>query len=396
MAYTVTIPTDYLQAVYNPINLEAVKTDYQVGQYFYCEVWVTPNKNMQVGTNPISGATMLVSLQKAGTVATKSATFDISNVLASVFTASNYQVPNVQQRIQKDETGYVQWFVRMGWIAYNTQNVAVKTEEFVSSGSNFAVRAAITGPDGAMDSYLNKYDYVNNSLSQYATLIPNGAKRSTSEHTFLSFFTPIIPGTTGRILLLEADLEFADGTSQTNFQVATHPLDTGGLYIINVKPDIFITHLKFNDIVSYQVRIKYYDDQTPLQLVFTEDRGFQIKKDIPNPITVTFMNSLGGWDAIYFRKDYDTATKAKSSLFKNTYAQKVYAADGSKTISYQSSYLSSSEYSWLEDLRYSIAIYVNNKYVRQADGDYKNDTSVGLFTYELVVNPDYDRNSIRF
>ena len=393
--YTVVAPQDFLQAANQPIILTANKSDYSIGQFFYCEVWVTGNKDMHLDSNSISGATQLTVFQKQGE-GNGSCSFDIGDTLNSVFNTTNYTAPNPQVRFQKDESSYVQWFVRMGWLYYNAQNVAVKKEEFVSSGNNFAVRAALDSLDSGMGGYCNPYDYSNDTRIQFATRIPYNTKRGVSEPTLLSLFTPIIASSTGRKLRFEADLSFADDTYEYNYLINNYALPTGGLYIMNVKPDVFSNHLKFSQLVSYTVRVAYFDDQAPGLLYFTQDQTFQIKRDIPNPKVVLFNNSLGSWDAIHFRKDFDTKGKPKTSTFRNTYGQRTYNVDLNKVITFQSQYLGIEEYAWLEDLRTACAIYVDNKYYRQLDGDYNSDTSVGLFTYELVVSPENDKNTVRF
>lgn len=377
--------------------VRVVKSDYQVGQLFYCDIWTITDKNMlNTGTPKTTGT--LLGTRTINGPGDGTATFDISSILSTVFTQDNYNTPPTLSPLQasKDESGYVGYFLKLGFITYNAQNQQTKTLEYESPEVLWAVRAALPlssqGNSGSMADYCYRHDH---EPVKFATNIPDGTKRNRSEDTLLPFFLPYLSGATGAFVTVEADLRFADGTLEIGVAVATTQVTSGGLFIANSYPGQFVASTNYNQLVSYAVRVKYFNDNLPGGTEITHDRSFKVSKDIPYPNRVLFMNRLGGWDSIQVRRDTDTTIKFKSSSFQNTFGQRNYYVDSTTTATYYSSYLTQPEFVWLKDLKTSPVIFLNGEYVLQQDGDFKLDTSVGLFNYELTIAPEFEENAIR-
>jgi hypothetical protein len=396
MSFIVKQMPEFIQAVYNPIKIAVYKDTYTIGELFYCDVWTITDKNMLSSGTPKATGTLLQTLAINGT-GDGNAVFDISSILSTVFKQDEYNMPPQLNPLQaqKNESGYVGYFFKVGTIKYNAHNQKVKTQEYELPEVQWAVRAALpkisaTGNSGNMNDYCYRYD---NEPISYATNIPDNTKRNRNEDTLLSFFLPFLSDATNARIEAQATLYFADTTS-VNTTITSTSITSGGLFIANIYPEQFTSQAKYNQLVSYQALVRYYDDATPEGLDITRGKNFKVSKEIPFPNKVLFMNRLGGWDSIQVRKDTDTTIKFKSSNFVNTFGSRNYSVTADTTTTYYSSYLTKPEFTWLIDLKMSPVIFLNNLYVLQQDGDFKLDSSVGLFNYELVVSPEYDENAI--
>jgi hypothetical protein len=399
MAFIIKQIPEFIQAVYNPIKVAVYKDNYTIGELFYCDIWTITDKNMLNSGTPKATGTLLQTLTINGT-GDGNAVFDISSILSTVFKQDEYNTPPTLNPLQsqKNESGYIGYFFKVGTIKYNAQNQKIKTQEYELAEVQWAVRAALpkvsnptnSGNSGNMIDYCYKY---NDTPISYATNIPDNTKRNRSEDTLLSFFLPFLPSATNARIEAQATLYFADNTSVATI-ISSTPMTSGGLFIANVYPAQFTAQPKYAQLVSYSANIKYYDDANPEGLEIVRGKNFKVSKEIPFPNKVLFMNRLGGWDSIQVRKDTDTTIKFKSSSFVNTFGSRNYSVSADTTTTYYSSYLTKSEFIWLIDLKMSPVIFLNNIYVLQQDGDFKLDTSIGLFNYELVVSPEYDENAI--
>lgn len=399
MSFIVKQIPEFIQAAYNPMKVAVYKSNYVIGELFYCDIWTITNKDMQNRVTPKITGSLLQTLTINGT-GDGNAFFDISSILTTVFKQDEYNTPPVLNPLlcQKNESGYVGYFFKLGTISYNAQNQQVKTQEYELPAVQWAVRAAPPristpvnqGNTGNMINYCYRHD---GTLVQYATNIPDKTKRNRSEDTLLSFFCPYKDGATGAILSIRADLVFADNTTDTSY-FATTNITTGGLYIANAYPGQFVAHPKYNQLIGYTATVLYQDDNDPTPVEVVYGRTLKVSKDIPFPNKVLFMNRLGGWDIIQVRKDADTSIKFKSSSFVNTFGSRNYSVAADTTTTYYSSYLTKPEFTWLIDLKMSPVIFLNGVYVLQQDGEFKLDSAAGLFNYELVVSPEYDENAI--
>lgn len=399
--FSVTQTPDFLQAVHNPMRVGVRKSDYKVGELFYIDVWTITDKNMRNASTPKTTGTLLGTRAINGP-GDGSATFDISSILSQVFQSDDYDTAPTLSPYQaaKSESGYVGYWFKLGYITYNAQNQQVKTQEYELPEVQWAVRAALPLAEsnanyfnsGRMADYCYRHDF---EPVQYATSIPDTTKRNRSEDTLLPFFCPYRDAASGATLTATAELYFADGTTQTGYTLNTTQMTSGGLFVVNAFPGQFVLHPKYDDLTQYAVGISYSDSDNPDLTEIVRSRTFRVSKDIPYPNRVMFMNRLGGWDSIQVRRDTDTSIKFKSSSFQNTYGSRNYYVDASTSITYYSSYLTQAEFAWLKDLKLSPVIYLNGDYVLQQDGDFKLDTSVGLFNYELTIAPQQDENAIR-
>jgi hypothetical protein len=399
MAFNVLQTPEFIQSAGNPMFVRVQDTNYAIGQLFYCEIWVVTDRNMRNVLTPKTTGKLLLSQTINGS-GDGTARFDISSILNSVFIQDDYQTPPTLNPLQaaKEESAYIGYYFKAGYITYNAQNQQVKNLMYELPYVQWAVRAALplaannsnNFNSGNMLGYCYRHD---GEPVRYATSIPDGTKRNRSEDTLLPFFCPYKDNATGAILQAQANLYFADGTKDTVYYATTN-LTTGGLFVVNAYPGQFQGHLKYQQLLRYSVTIQYLDDQDPTPTDVTQARFFQVSKDIPFPNRVLFMNRLGGWDSIQVRRDTDTSIKFKASTFRSTYGSQNYSIDATSSITYYSSYLTQPEFAWLKDLKASPVIFLNGEYVLQQDGELKLDTSVGLFNYELTVAPAYDENTI--
>ncbi|WP_216689021.1 hypothetical protein [Hymenobacter siberiensis] len=382
----------YLQAVYNPMLVQLQKSDYKIGDLFFVEVWTLPGRRVLLNA-PKAYATLHRTLIVNGD-ATGKATIDISDSLSSLFQEQNQYVPNTVLAHQKDESAYVPYYFLAGTLKYDEQNRPVKTYLFNSTVA-YALRAALK---------LNQTDWMIDYVYQFdgepvrpLTSIPDNARRKPSEPTLLSYFIALEnegPTFINRAFVM-ADLTFLDGTSQSGFFVNEFDLDAkgGGLYLVDAKPQRLVTHPRYAELVSYTVYLDYFDDT--LTTTMTSGRTFTVGEDVQLPVEVTFMNRLGGWDTLSFRRDRNTDIKTKSSVFTTGYGARTFQVDSTTSTTYNSGWLTQVEYTWLKDLMLSPAVYIDGEYVRTQDTTYKFDSSLGLFSMEITVSPDAEENSIR-
>ena len=382
----------YLQAVYNPMLVQLQKSDYVVGDLFFVEVWTQPGRRARLAT-PKASATLHRTLVVNGD-GTGQATIDISDALSTLFQQQDQSPPNTVLAAQKDESAYVPYYFLAGTQKYDEQNRLVKTYLY-SSTVAYALRAALK---------LNQTDWMVDYVYQFdgepvrpLTNISDDARRKPSEPTLLSYFIALQddgPTFVNRAFVM-ADLTFLDGTSQNAFYVNEFDLDNqgGGLYLVDVKPQRLITHPRYAELVSYTVYLEHFDDT--LATTMTSGRTFTVGEDVQLPVEVTFMNRLGGWDTLSFRRDRNTDIKTRSSVFTTGYGTRTFQVDSTTSTTYNSGWLTQSEYTWLKDLMLSPAVYIDGEYVRSADATYKFDSSLGLFSMEITVSPDAEENSIR-
>jgi hypothetical protein len=397
MAFQILQTPDFIQSVGNPMRIRLRDPNYQVGQLFYCELWTITDKDMQNVQTLKTTGTLLRTLTINGP-GDGSAEFDIGNLLATVFIQDDYQTPPLLNPLQaqKDESSYIGYFFKLGFIVYDAQNKQLKTLLYELPEVQWGVRAALplsgnrNVNSGNLAPYCYRYD---SEPVSYASSIPDGTKRNRSEDTLLPFFLPYKDNASKPLIQALATLTFADGTQDTMTYAQT-PFLSGGLYLINAYPNQFSLHAKYTQLVSYSVTVQYHDNQDPDFVDITRPRSFKVSKDIPYPNRVLFMNRLGGWDAIQVRRDTDTSIKFKASSFRNSFGTQNYSIDATSSITYYSSYLTQPEFAWLKDLKASPVIFLNDEYVLQQDGELKLDSSVGLFNYALTVAPAYDENTI--
>lgn len=384
-----------LQAVYNPMLVSMTKSNYEIGDLFFVEIWTQPGKNV-LTTTPEAFATRLRTLRLNG-LGDGTCVADVSSALATAFRHDTATTPNPLLPFQKDESAYLGYFLKAGYIRYDEQNREIRTYAY-QSGVKFTLRAALplNGSGDMQSDYAYQYD---GEPVRYLSTVPDRATRKPSEPTLLPFFLPLQPAATGvgavvvHRLFAQADLTFTDGTTQNGYLFGDFVLPSGGMYLVDAKPQRLLAHPRYADLATYSVYLSYFDD---LQAsVITQARTFKVGEDIQQPVEVLFMNRLGGWDAIQFRRDRQTDIKTKANTFSNGFGSRVYQVDTSTSITYNSGWLTSAEHQWLKDLMVSPAIYLDGAYHRQADTTYKIDTNLGLFTIELTVAPDYEENTIQ-
>jgi hypothetical protein len=184
-------------------------------------------------------------------------------------------------------------------------------------------------------------------------------------------------------------LNFRNGDTDT-FTFGSYTLATGGQYLFNVKPAFISQHPKYAQLESFSVRL-----QKANGVALTHYREFSVTEDIDSPVSVLFMNRLGGWDFCYFQRDYVSKIKTTNSVFSNSYAKRTFQVSTDTTTTYNSGWLTKAEYAWLIDLSTSPLVYVNGSYYRKEDTTIELDTSLGLFNIELSVKPEYEENTIK-
>jgi hypothetical protein len=388
--FTVINAPAFVQAVYNPMLLSMTKTPYRIGDIFFVEVWMLTDKDVWISGKPKTGATLLQTL-KANGKGNGSCTLDISGILASQFQQQNYTVPNPGIQLQKDESAYIGYYLKAGYITYDRANTEVKSYEY-ESPVQYALRAGIgkVGDSGDMIEYCYFFD---GEPVKFLTGLPDGVRKRRNEHCYLPFFLPFDSTATDTpYITIKADIQFSSGAPDTGYELGTYDINTGGTYLLNVKPEILLAHPLYSSITRYSIYLEYTSD---FSVVFTLSKEIEVDSIIQLPIECQFMNRYGGWDAIQFRKDTETEIKTKPNTFSYYLSNRVYQVDTTTSVTYHSSFLTPSEYSWLKDLMVSPAVYVNNEYVSTTPESFKLDTSLGLTTLDFTVTPANEINTIK-
>lgn len=381
-----------LQAVYNPVYLNVSKTGYRIGQLFFAEIWLVVGKDVTVAATTKTGAKLLRILRVNGN-GDGTATFDLGPSLATVFRHDTATVPNTLVACQRDESAYQGYFFKTGFIQYDAQNREVKSYQH-ESAVKYVLRATLPLKAGGDMSSDYQYQFDGETV-KFLTSIPNGAKRKPSEATLLSTFfaRPDLGATTVGQLFVRADLSFNDGTTETGYYLGGYPVDAGGVYLFDVKPERLLAHPEYESIKSYAVYLNFFDDT--FESTITQSREFKITDEIQQPLDVLFMNRLGAWDTLQFRREHQTEIKTKSNVFSNGFGARVYQVEADTSITINSCWLTKGEHQWLKDLMFTPGLYLNNEYHRQDNTSYKFDSQLGLFTIEVSVSPDYEENTIK-
>lgn len=366
------------------------KTPYDVGDMFFAEVWVLPDKDVWNATKLKTSPTLLQTLTVNGN-GNGFGTIYLNNLLASSFGQSNYKTPNPNVVFQKDDSSYQAYFVKAGYLTYDRANTQQKVYGF-ESGVNYVLRASNKAALGNMRHYCYNYD---GSVINYLTDIPDGVRKRQDENTYLPFFLPLnkLSNYTGNTTIrIKADLSFSSGLTEQGYEIGEYEIATGGAYIVNVKPELLQTHPKYTTITDFSV---YLECETDTTNIFTVSKEISIDSPIQNPINAQYMNRLGSWDAVQLRRDSESETKNKPSTFTAFQNNRVYEVDTDTTTTYHSSYLTLAEYNWLQGMASSPAVYINNKYATLTPQSFKKDTSLGLTVLDITVIHDNEEDSIK-
>ncbi|KUG07428.1 hypothetical protein [Solirubrum puertoriconensis] len=371
------------------MTVRVTKDPYSIGQLFFVEIWTLPTKNIQLSGTPKTGATLLRTLTKNGP-GDGTCSFDLSSALQTQFRHDTQRVPNPLLVYQKDETAYVAYYFRTGYITYNTQNQQVKNYRH-ESPVKVAVRAALPlDESGDMLGYVYQFD---GEPVNFLTNMPDGIQRRRNEDTLLAFFLATNPDSSNVQIHVKADLQFKSAAPEQGYTLHTEEITSGGLYLINVKPERLVAHINYSHITSYSVYLDYEDEEQGT-IRLSNQQEFQVAEEIPLPIPVLFMNRKGGWDSIQFRRDTDTEVKTKVNTFSSVSNTRAYQINSQKSVTYYSQWLTQAELRWLDDLKHSPAIYIGGKYQRPQDDTFKIDSSLGLSVINLTVSPAVEENSI--
>lgn len=391
-SFTLNSSPAFAQAVYNPMRVQMTKSPYRIGDIFFVEVWIIRNKDVWNESKPKTLPILLQTL-KANGKGNGECSIDISNVLASQFRQDSYTVPNPGLQFQKDESGYIGYFIKAGYITYNRANTEVKTYEY-ESGVQYALRAALPlSTDGDMIEYVYNFD---GEPVKYLTNLPDGVRRKRDEDCYLSFFLPVnkrsgaFTGTP--FITIKADIHFSSGPAETGYELGTYDVTTGGTFLLNAKPQLLLAHPNYASITSYSIYLTYTSDY---EVPFTLSKEITVDSPIQQPIPAQFMNRLGGWDAIQLRKENEVEIKTKINSFTPYLSSRVYQVDSTTSTTYHSNWLTAAEYSWLKDMMVSPAVYINNRYVSLKDESFKLDSMLGLFALDIIVAPDNEENTIK-
>ncbi|MFD2717899.1 hypothetical protein ACFST9_04185 [Hymenobacter monticola] len=390
---SVTIEPQLLSAAYNPIRVQITKYPYRVGDLFYVEVYALPSRNARMSGNSKAGAKLITTLTKNGDASGR-CTFDLGNVLASQF--SGYNAPEATTMVQKDDTSFIPYYYKIGYIVFDVFNNQVKTEVQESSVL-FAVRAALPlhGVKTMMD-YLYQFD---SEPVDVLTNITNGLERHRNETTFLSFFFARHATATNPTLRIRADLNFhsgnAVGQAVYNVLVSEVAVSTGGVYVFNVKPDVLLAQPNYSLLRSYSVWLTYEDDDRA-ESAISFSRTFLVADNLLEPQEVTFLNRAGGWDSLQFTRNIREEMKTDVISYRNATAERVSGVSAKSNITIYSTWLPNKAHDWLRDLVLSPVVLLDGKYVKLQDTTHKYDSTEDVFSLELTVSPEYEQNSIRF
>ncbi|WP_066834911.1 hypothetical protein [Rufibacter ruber] len=127
----------------------------------------------------------------------------------------------------------------------------------------------------------------------------------------------------------------------------------------------------------------------------TNTKTYNVAESLPNPVEIQFMNLKGSFDIVQFTRYKDSELKFKANLFGAFGADRVSSVSSSRTETYYSTYLDEATYHWLvNDLLHSPVVRINGRYVRISDQSVKYDNLQKLYTIELTVSPEFEKNHI--
>lgn len=393
LVVTVTIEPELLSAAYNLITVQITKSPYRVGGLFYVEVYALPQRNARMSGNPKIGAKLITTLTKNGD-STGKCTFDLGNVLASQF--SGYNAPQSVISVQKDDTAFIPYYYKVGYIVFDVLNNQVKTQ-VKESPVLFAIRAALPlHGDKTMMEYLYQFD---NEPVDLLTNITNGLERHRNEATYLSCFFAKLATATNPKIRVRADLNFHSGTAAGqavySVLVTEEEVATGGVYVFNVKPEVFLAQPNYPYLHSYSVWLTYEDDDRS-EYAISFSKTFIVADNLLNPQEVTFLNRAGGWDSLQFTRNIREEMKTDVVSYRNATAERVSGVSAKSNITIYSPWLPNKAHDWLRDLVLSPVVLLDGKYVKLQDTTHKYDSTEDVFSLELTVSPEYEQNSIRF
>ncbi|WP_066834909.1 hypothetical protein [Rufibacter ruber] len=249
MALTLTRQPNFIQAAYNKIEFGFSKSDYQVGDRAFCEIYRIASHNI-TETQPASGGQLLTTLSIGGK-GDGTYVFDVSSVLQYAF--ADYALPDPNLAFQRDTSAYVGYYVKAGVLTFNG-TLQVKTVEYTSS-VKFALRTALDleGTENLED-YLADYTAPVN----YLTNQPNGSDIRLDQRGLLSVLVLNDRYGIDKELNLVASKFYKDGSSVLNTVVTTGPVTEGGIYTFSVAPSLIEPDAaKRAQLKRYEVYIDY-------------------------------------------------------------------------------------------------------------------------------------------
>jgi hypothetical protein len=195
---------NYIESAFNKVTFQLQKSDYQIGDLFYLEIYSNSGE-------------LITRLVQNGN-GQNSAEFDIASVLQTQFPKP--KVLNPSLLVQKDETALVTYSVKAGFVKFVEGSQVY--EQLYCSGKFHALRAALP-KDGSET--INSFVTTNSQTAKFLTSINSEQPQGND------LFMPVLVAT-GRTLkfVIESGSEFYE----TSFIASSE-----GVYVFNARPSLY-------------------------------------------------------------------------------------------------------------------------------------------------------------
>ncbi|TXK36791.1 hypothetical protein FVR03_16750 [Pontibacter qinzhouensis] len=245
---TLTKEPNFIDAAYNKIEFSFNKSDYQVGDRAFCEIYRVNSTNISTILEAEGG--QLITTLTANGRGDGNYTFDVSSVMQYAF--AEFYRPDSRQ-FQRDTTSYVGYYIKAGRQTFNG-TLQQKTYDYTSS-VKFAMRAALDRTEAVeFNSYVTNYQ----TPVKFLSSSPNIMEVRTRQNSYLSFLLVDNTGFQDREVQLIADKYYKDGTSELHKIVFSNSISEGGVYIYNISPDYLEPDIsKRIKLSSYEVYVDF-------------------------------------------------------------------------------------------------------------------------------------------
>lgn len=218
----------------------------------YIEIYTVPLVNLTTGASKTT-STLTDTLERP--FIQDKATFNIGTALHSLFL--DYRIPTAS-RVQKDESSTKGYYLKFGYITYDTQNQQIKN--FVAETSVFWVLCSAFNKDQDITNWIPNYTTA--KAGKFLSNIVNNHKVHVNENVLLSAVIPKneLDVDDDNAVYLKGDFFFADGTSLLNRTIQSFVHHSGGTYTFNFKPSLALVNSgKSVSLLSkYTVWLEYF------------------------------------------------------------------------------------------------------------------------------------------
>ena len=123
----------------------------------------------------------------------------------------------------------------------------------------------------------------------------------------------------------------------------------------------------------------------------SEKRTFYIEEELDDAIKIVFKNRFGCYDILHVPKYTEINTKNKPNRYKSYLGEKVNDVELEFITTYTSTYLNEAEFAWLQDLKASNEVYINDEAVIIETSTSKiNNYDATFWVLEITVKTDFN------